>query len=42
MDVLWAPWRMTYIGAAKEKRECIFCAALSGDARERLVLGTSC
>src|SRR5947199_9745455 len=32
---------MTYIGAAKEKRECIFCAALSGDARERLVLGTT-
>ena len=41
MDVLWAPWRMTYIGAAKEKRECIFCAALSGVARERLVLGTT-
>src|SRR3989441_12486050 len=41
MDVLWAPWRMAYIGAAKEARECLFCAALAGDARERLVLGTT-
>jgi ATP adenylyltransferase len=41
MDVLWAPWRMTYIGAAKEERSCIFCAALTGDPRERLLLGTT-
>src|SRR5438132_14351601 len=41
MDVLWAPWRMAYIGAAKEEGGCLFCAALAGDARERLVLGTT-
>ena len=41
MDVLWAPWRMTYIGAAREERECIFCAARAGEARERLLLGTT-
>src|SRR2546427_7656245 len=41
MDVLWAPWRMTYIGTAREERECIFCAARAGEARERLLLGTT-
>ena len=41
MDVLWAPWRMAYIGAAKEEGGCLFCAALAGDARERLLLGTT-
>jgi len=40
MDVLWAPWRMAYIGGAPA-RECIFCAALEGDPRERLLLGTT-
>ncbi len=41
MDVLWAPWRMEYIGAPKEERGCIFCNAPTGDARERLLLGTT-
>src|SRR2546426_3829125 len=41
MEVLWAPWRMAYIGAARQERGCIFCAALTGDARERLLLGTT-
>jgi len=41
MDVLWAPWRMAYIGAPKEERGCIFCAASEGDRRERLLLGTT-
>lgn len=40
MQVIWAPWRMVYVGA-KVERSCIFCAALEGDARERLVLGTT-
>lgn len=40
MEVLWAPWRMEYIADPKA-RGCIFCAALEGDARDRLVLGTS-
>ena len=40
MDVLWAPWRMTYVGA-KAERGCIFCAALQGDPLERLLLGTT-
>jgi ATP adenylyltransferase len=32
MNVLWAPWRMTYIIKAAKEKECIFCrAANSGD-----------
>ena len=41
MEVLWAPWRMAYVGAAREERGCIFCAAATGDPRERLLLGTT-
>jgi ATP adenylyltransferase len=40
MEVLWAPWRMTYI-EDKAARGCIFCAATAGDARQRLLLGTT-
>ena len=43
MEVLWAPWRMAYIeSAAAGKRTdggCIFCGALEGEPRERLLLG---
>jgi ATP adenylyltransferase len=39
MKILWAPWRMEYVTASSEKRECIFCP---GDDRsrdlERLIL----
>jgi len=41
MDVLWAPWRMVYIARAREERGCIFCTAVTGDPRERLLLGTT-
>jgi ATP adenylyltransferase len=38
MQVLWAPWRMAYIGGPKDPG-CIFCAALeAGDPRGALVL----
>jgi ATP adenylyltransferase len=38
MNVLWAPWRMAYIGAPKEQG-CLFCAnLLAEDARAALVL----
>ena len=40
MDVLWAPWRMAYIGGPRATG-CIFCAALAADRRDALVLGTS-
>ena len=41
MDVLWAPWRMAYVGGPATSG-CIFCAALTADdARERLVLSTT-
>ena len=40
MQVLWAPWRMAYV-ADKAARCCIFCIALEGDRRERLLLGTT-
>src|SRR5215469_6871825 len=38
--VLWAPWRMTYIDAARgEPEACIFCERpLHADARDNLVL----
>jgi ATP adenylyltransferase len=32
---------MAYIGAEKTDTGCIFCRALEGDPRERLLLGTS-
>lgn len=41
MQVLWAPWRMVYVGGAHEARGCIFCVAPGDDPRERLRLGTS-
>ena len=41
MDVLWAPWRMDYIGGTAAARGCIFCSALTDDARERLLLGVT-
>ena len=40
MDVLWAPWRMAYIGGPAS-RGCIFCDALTDDPRERLLLATT-
>jgi len=40
MDVLWAPWRMAYVGGPAGAG-CIFCAALAGDARGRLVVCTT-
>ena len=41
MEVLWAPWRMVYIDRAREERGCIFCNAITGDPKERLLLGTT-
>jgi ATP adenylyltransferase len=41
VEVLWAPWRMTYIDAKGTDRECIFCAGPRGEPRDRLVLGTT-
>ncbi len=40
MEVLWAPWRMTYVGGTRAPG-CIFCTAIDGDWRERLLLGTT-
>ena len=38
MDVLWAPWRMAYIGGPKDPG-CLFCVQLaSDDPRSGLVL----
>ncbi len=38
MQVLWAPWRMTYVGGPKEPG-CIFCSAAdTTDRRAQLVL----
>lgn len=38
---LWAPWRMDYILAKKDRKACVFCEAAEAPAaelRERLVL----
>lgn len=40
MHTLWAPWRMTYVGAAAAPG-CLFCGITEGDRRERLLLGTT-
>lgn len=38
MEVLWAPWRMAYIGGPREPG-CVFCNARdSGDPRASLIL----
>lgn len=37
---LWAPWRMSYIGAPRPPG-CIFCAAPAADRRTALVLAAS-
>jgi len=39
MDVLWAPWRMTYILEQDKPTGCIFCAAQDGKGSDDLVLG---
>ena len=42
MQLIWAPWRMTYIDAGANKYGCIFCDKLKEtDARSGLVLGQS-
>ena len=41
MQVLWAPWRMVYVGGAREERGCIFCPAADEDPRDRLRLGST-
>jgi ATP adenylyltransferase len=41
MERLWAPWRMAYVGSARDDRGCIFCDATTGDPHERLLLGTT-
>lgn len=39
MERLWAPWRMSYVGAADRPDGCLFCDALaSSDDRKVLVL----
>ena len=39
MERLWAPWRMSYVGAADRTDGCLFCEALaSSDDRKVLVL----
>ncbi|GIW39616.1 MAG: hydrolase [Candidatus Binatia bacterium] len=37
MRVLWAPWRMAYVGGPKDPR-CIFCLGADFDPRAELVL----
>ncbi len=42
MDRLWTPWRMEYVGKAKQAEGCIFCTELESDPEaERGVLHRS-
>ena len=41
MEVLWAPWRMTYILDQDKPPGCIFCLATDGKGADDLVLGVS-
>ena len=38
MERLWAPWRLEYIESADDAADCIFCAALSRDDEDALVV----
>ncbi len=38
MKHLWAPWRLEYIKSADDEPGCVFCAAVTGDDEERLVI----
>jgi ATP adenylyltransferase len=39
MDYLWTPWRYQYISNANSNKECVFCAAISGqDDESRFIL----
>lgn len=39
MEVLWAPWRMSYILGNDKADGCIFCLATDGVGADNLVLG---
>jgi ATP adenylyltransferase len=42
MDVLWAPWRMTYVSGAHAPAGCLFCTTLAAaDDDRRFVLSRS-
>ena len=38
MKVLWAPWRMVYVGGAAPPTGCIFCPTPATDRRAALIL----
>jgi ATP adenylyltransferase len=35
---MWAPWRLEYIKSTADESDCFFCAAVTGDDAERLVV----
>jgi len=38
MDFLWAPWRMEYIGTARDDSQCIFCSKpMENDDKKNLI-----
>ena len=41
MKVLWAPWRMAYVGGGAAPAGCIFCPLPETDRRAALILGES-
>ena len=41
MKVLWAPWRMVYVGGTPAPGGCLFCPAADQDRRAALILWES-
>jgi ATP adenylyltransferase len=38
VDFLWSPWRLDYVTGARTSTGCVFCAAVSGDSQEDLIV----
>ncbi|MCS7111155.1 MAG: HIT domain-containing protein [Ignisphaera sp.] len=38
VDVIWAPWRQTYVVQASYTSECVFCRAVGGSDEENYVV----
>ncbi|MCM8797483.1 MAG: HIT domain-containing protein [Candidatus Omnitrophica bacterium] len=41
MDRLWAPWRIKYVTAKKNKKGCVFCASLKNKHSKAIIFRSS-
>lgn len=44
MERLWTPWRLAYVSGNSDASDCVFCAALTSDDADSLILfrGPTC